>query len=97
MPYRSLLVVQLLPGTRDAAVAAYHRRRVLEECKEAIPEYLAGRVCLSETDPDRICIEVDWSAAKGWHDWMAHPVRAAQAADIGKFVQNIILSDVYEV
>lgn len=97
MPCRSLLIVQLLPGTRDGAVAAYHERRVLEECREAIPEFVAGRVCLSETDRDRICIEVDWTSVKGWHDWMAHPVRAAQAADIGKFVQSILLSDVYEV
>ena len=97
MAYRSLLIVQLLPGTRDAAVAAYHERRVLEECREAIPEYVAGRVCLSETDPDRICIEVDWSDASGWHAWMAHPVRAAQAADIGRFVQGILVSDVYKV
>lgn len=97
MPYRSLLVVQLVPGTRDEAVAAYHERRVLEECKDAIAEFIRGRVCLSETDPDRICIEVDWTSSQGWHDWMDHPVRAAQAKDIGRFVQSIILSDVYEI
>ena len=97
MACRSLLVVQLHPGTRDAAVAAYTERRILEECQEAIPTFLAGRVYLSETDPDRICIEVDWASKQGWHDWMAHPVRAAQAADIAHYVQNIILSDVYEL
>ncbi len=97
MPYRSLLVVQLVLGTRDEAVAAYHERRVLDECKDAIAEFIGGRVCLSETDPDRICIEVDWASAQGWHDWMDHPVRAAQAKDIGRFVQSIILSDVYEI
>lgn len=95
MPCRSLLIVRLLPGTRAEAVAAYHQRRVLEECAEAIPQYIAGQVCLSDNDPDLICIEVDWSDPQGWHDWMVHPVRAAQAGDIGRFVAGIVHSGVY--
>lgn len=95
MPCRSLLIVQLKTGTRDEAVSAYHTRRVLEECAEAIPQFIAGRVCLSENDPDLICVEVDWSDPQGWHDWMAHPVRAAQTDDIGRFVAAVIHSGVY--
>ena len=97
MVCRSLLIIQTKPGSRDKAVEAYHARGVLEECAEAIPEFVKGRVCLSETDPDRVIIEVDWSNVKGWHDWMDHPVRAAQAEDIGKFVESMTLSDVYTV
>ena len=95
MVCRSLLIVQLKPGTRVKAVEAYHARGILEECAEAIPEFVEGRVCLSETDADRIIIEVDWSDPKGWQDWMSHPVRAAQSEDIGVYIESVVLSEVY--
>jgi len=97
MAYRSLLILQVHPGTRAEAVKAYHDRRILEECQESIPEFIAGRVGLSDLDGDRICIEVEWSDSKGWRDWMAHPVRLAQGEDFGPYVKDLVHVDIYEI
>lgn len=97
MTYRSLLIIQCVTGTGAEAVEAYDARNVLAECAEAIPEYLRGRVWQSRTDPDRLFVEVDWSAEKGWHDWMDSPVRAAQMTDLGRYVVGLIHSDLYSL
>lgn len=95
MPYRSLLVVRVHPGQGAEAAAAFVARGVLSECAEAIPQFITGELRRSTQDPDRLCVIADWSDPIGWHDWTAHPKRAAQLADIGPFIAEIEYGDIY--
>lgn len=95
MSYRSLLVVRVPSGQGAAAAAAFLSRGVLSECATAIPQFITGELRRSQGDPDRLCVIADWSDPQGWHDWTAHPLRAAQMADIGHFVAEIEHSDIY--
>lgn len=95
MSYRSLLVFRVHPGQGAEAAAAFLAHGVLTECAAAIPQFVTGEMRRSANDPDRLCVIADWSDPQGWHDWMAHPVRAAQLAALGHFVAEIEHSDVY--
>jgi heme-degrading monooxygenase HmoA len=95
MTCRSLLIIEVEPGKRDEAIAAFIARGILSECGETISTYVDGRVWASETSPDRINVECDWSVAQGWYDWMESPVRAAQMKDIGHYVGSVVYSDVF--
>jgi len=95
LTYRSLLIVRVLAGQRAAAADAFLTRGVLRECSEVIPQFIAGELRQSITDPDCLCVIADWSDPQGWHDWSAHPLRTAQMADLGAFVVAVEHSDIY--
>ena len=95
MSYRSLLVVRVQPGQGAKAAAAFLARGVLSECASTIPHFISGELRRSGSDPDRLCVITDWSDPQGWRDWITHPVRAAQLADLGHLVAEIEHSDIY--
>lgn len=95
MPFRSILVVKIKPGQAAEAAKAFTARGILSECAEVIPQYIRGELRHSTTDPDRLCVIADWSDPQGWHDWTAHPARAAQMADLGHFLVEVVHSDIY--
>lgn len=95
MSYRSLLVIRVQTGQGANAAAAFLARGVLTECASVIPQFITGKIRRSVSDPDRFCVIADWSDPQGWHDWTAHPMRAAQMAELGHFVANIEHSDIY--
>jgi len=97
MPYRSLLVVKVHPGQGAKAAVAFDARGVLRECRDAIPAFIDGELRVSRSDPDRLCVIADWRDPQGWHDWTAHPARAAQMADIGHFIAEVEHSDIYDL
>ena len=84
--HRSLLTFRTHPGMREQAVRTVVRRRVLEECAEAIPGFLGGELALSPEDPDVICVTALWACEASYLQWLASPVRAAQGPDLAPFL-----------
>jgi heme-degrading monooxygenase HmoA len=92
MSYRAWLSVRALPGRRDELVTAFVTRRVIEECREAIPGFIHGELLLSEDDPDAVCVTVEWQDRQDFQAWQASPVRAAQGAELAHLVQALPVS-----
>ena len=93
--FQSVLVVRVHPGTGAQAMRLFQDRGVLSECAEAIPSFVEGELRASVDDPDRICVLARWRDAEGYHAWGAHPLRAAQLADIGHIIAEIELAEIF--
>lgn len=97
MTVRSLLSFRVHPGQREAAVQVYVSTRVLEECAEAIPGFLSGELVLSHDDPDAMCVVALWDCAASYRQWLASPVRAAQAPDFAPFLVQTPTSAIFDL
>ncbi len=65
----SQLSIKVRPGQRAEGIAAFKKRRVLEECAGAIPGFLNGRLLLSIEDPDAFVVEAEWASLDAIKDW----------------------------
>lgn len=82
----SNMQIELRPGLRDAAVEAFKQRKVFEECCEAIPGFLAARLLEVQDQPGSLSVMAEWTDRAAFEEWMQHPARAAQEADLGHFL-----------
>lgn len=97
MRVQSLLSFRVHPGQRDAAAQAFVRRRVLEECAEAIPGFLGGELLLSRDDPELICVSASWDCEASYQRWLESPVRAAQEPDLATFLAQAPSSALFDM
>lgn len=97
MKVRSLLSLRVHSGQREAAARSFARRRVLEECAEAIPGFLGGELMLSQDDPDLMCVSALWDCEASFQQWLASPVRAAQGPDLAIFLAQVPSSTLFRV
>lgn len=88
MTFRAWLSIRAKPGRRDELAAAFVARRVLEECRDAIPGYLQGELLLSEDDADALCVSVVWADRQSFLDWQVSPVRLALEPALMHLVQS---------
>lgn len=91
----SQMTMKLRPGQRDAAIAAFKARRVLEECAEAVPGFEHGELLMAEDCPDTVCVTAHWADAAAFQAWAAHPVRARQEADLIGFLAEAPVTRVF--
>lgn len=82
----SNLQITLRPGVKAAAIEAFKKRRVFEECAAAIPGFLSAKLLEVEGAPDAIAVIAEWTDATAFQAWVAHPVRAAQEADLADYL-----------
>ena len=82
----SNLQITLRPGVKAAAIEAFKKRRVFEECAAAIPGFLSAKLLEVEGAPDAIAVIAEWTDATAFRAWVAHPVRAAQEADLADYL-----------
>lgn len=75
---RSTLTAKSLAGQRENLLAAFLKRRVLQECQEAIPGFVSAEVLLSLNDPDELTISVLWRDQTAWQAWQDSEVRLQQ-------------------
>ncbi len=85
----SLMSITVKPGTRAAAIDAFFKRRVLEECREAIEGFISAQVLEDLTSPDRLSVLAEWENAAAFHEWVEHPLRMAQEADLSGFLADL--------
>lgn len=97
MSVRSLLTLRIQPGQRDSATQAYIRRRVLEECAQAIPGFLGGELLLKPDDPEHIWVSALWEDEASYLQWLKSPVRAAQGVDLGASIAQAPSSALFQV
>ena len=79
---RSTLTARSVPGQREQLLAAFLKRRVLQECHEAIPGFVSAEVLLSLTDADELQISVLWRDQTAWQAWQDSELRHRQAQDL---------------
>lgn len=96
MSFVSQMAVKIRPGRRAEAIAAFKERRVLEECADAVPGFLKGRLLLSTDCPDAFVVEAEWTNLSDIADWQNHPVRSAQANDLSGWLAGEPETQVYE-
>ncbi|GAA5235633.1 antibiotic biosynthesis monooxygenase family protein [Verticiella sediminum] len=92
-----MLSLRVHPGQREAAAQAFARRRVLEECAEAIPGFLGGELMLSQDDPDLMYVSALWDGEASYRQWLASPVRAAQGPHLAIFLAQAPSSTLLEM
>ena len=97
MNIRTTLAIRVHSGQREAAVAAFMQRKVLEECAETVPGYLHGEVLLAVEDPELINVVVQWTNLEAVQQWHDSPVREAQNVDLLRFVAEPPIAIAYEV
>ena len=97
MKFRTWLAGRALPGRRAELVQRFVERRVLEECRATIPGFLGGDLLVSDTDPDAICVTVEWASREDFLAWQSSPVRAAQLPDLAPLLQSMQTSEAYAV
>ena len=85
---RSFLHARALPGKRAELVQAFTGRRVLQECREAVPGCLGGELLLSASEPDALCVTVLWASPADHHAWLASPVRVAQGPALAAWLAS---------
>ena len=78
----SLMEIRTRPGQREAAVKAFLDRRVFEECAQAIPGFIEGRLLTSQGDLERMSVMAQWTDTESFTAWTKHPVRESQARDL---------------
>ena len=79
---RSTLTTKSMPGQREQLLAAFFKRRALQECQEAIPGLVSAEVLLSLTDADELQISVLWRDQTAWQAWQDSELRHRQAQDL---------------
>lgn len=80
--------IRVRPHLRTEAMDAFVRRRVFEECADAIPGFRRARLLAAQGDPDVIAVIAEWTDAAAFDDWMKHPARARQEADLARFLDE---------
>lgn len=96
MTFISDMRITLRPGVRKEAINAFKKRRVFEECSEVIPGFLRARLLESQDAPDAISVIVEWADEADFAAWIAHPVRAAQEADLARYLAAPPETKLYE-
>ncbi len=79
---RSTLTAKSIPRQREQLLAAFYKRRVLQDCHEAIPGFVNAEVLLSLTDEDELQISVLWRDQNAWQAWQDSGLRLQQAQDL---------------
>lgn len=97
MTLRSHLNIRVRPGERAAAVAAFRKFRIFEECAEEIHGFIRAEILLSQDDPDRMCVVTYWQDAAASDRWRASPVREAQSRKLGGFSTEIPTTELFEI
>lgn len=96
MTFITDMQIRVRPGVRDEAASAFRKRRVFEECSEAIPGFLRARLLESRGAPDAMSVIVEWTDEAAYEAWIAHPVRAAQEADLAQYLAAPPRTELYE-
>ncbi len=92
---RSTLTAKSLPGQREKLIAAFFRRRVLQECQEAIPGFVSAEVLLSLSDEDELQVSVLWRDQSAWQAWQDSAVRLQQARDLAPWLASAPVGQLY--
>ena len=92
---RSTLTAKSMPGQREQLLAAFFKRRVLQECQEAIPGFVSAEVLLSLTDADELQISVLWRDLTAWQDWQNSEVRLQQAQDLAPWLSGVPIGQLF--
>lgn len=92
---RSTLTAKSMPGQREQLLAAFFKRRVLQECQEAIPGFVSAEVLLSLTDADELQISVLWRDQTAWQAWQDSEVRRLQAQDLAPLLACAPVGQLY--
>ena len=92
---RSTLTAKSMPGQREQLLAAFFKRRVLQECQEAIPGFVSAEVLLSLTDADELQISVLWRDQTAWQAWQDSAVRLLQAQDLAPLLACAPVGQLY--
>lgn len=82
----SNMQITVKPGMRAEAIEAFLKRRVFDECAEAIPGFLGAQLLEAQAAPDALAVIAEWRSEADFQDWVAHPVRARQEADLAHFL-----------
>lgn len=96
MTFISDMRIKVRPGVRDEAINAFRKRRVFEECSEAIPGFLRARLLESCGAPDAMSVIVEWTDEAAYEAWIAHPVRAAQEVDLAQYLAAAPQTELYD-
>ena len=86
MTFLSNMQIKLREGTHAEAVKAFINRKVFAECAEAIPGFLWAHLLEVEGAPDTLSVLCGWTDKVSYDDWLAHPVRNSQEADLAHFL-----------
>lgn len=97
MRVKSLLSLRVHPGQRESAAQAFVRRRVLEECAEAIPGFFGGALMLPHDDPDLMCVSGLWDSEASYRQWLASPLRAAQGPALAGFLAQVPFTALFDI
>lgn len=86
MSIMSNMQIKLRDGVRAEAIQAFIKREIFSECAEAIPGFLWAQLLEVEGTPDQISVICAWTDQTAFEDWVAHPVRSRQEADLAHFL-----------
>ena len=96
MTFISDMQIRVRPGVRNEAISAFRTRRVFEECSEVIPGFLRARLLEAQGAFDAMSVIAEWTDKAAYEAWIAHPVRAAQEADLAQFLAAAPETELYE-
>jgi len=96
MPILSQMSIVVKPGMRAAAIKAFTKRRVLEECADSIPGFVCAQLLVPLDARDAICVMAQWQDVSDFEAWTRHPVRDAQEADLAHFLAEPPVTTLFE-
>ena len=95
MTILSNMQIKLREGVRAEAVEAFINRNVFAECADAIPGFLWAHLLEVDGAPDNLSVLCGWTDQSALEDWMAHPVRIRQEADLAQFLAEAPQTQLY--
>jgi len=95
MTILSNMQIKLREGVGAQAVEAFINRNVFAECAEAIPGFRWAHLLEVDGAPDNLAVICGWTDQSAFEDWMAHPVRSRQEADLAQFLVEAPQTQLY--
>lgn len=96
MAFWSMLTTKVPADKVDSSIAAFIKRRCIEESAETVPGFRHGQLLQSTDDPGVLCVLCTWDNKASYQQWLDSPLRAKQWPDLDGIFTGEIQSSMFE-
>ncbi|NJN05563.1 MAG: antibiotic biosynthesis monooxygenase [Rhodobacteraceae bacterium] len=96
MTFWSMLTTKVAADKADSSIAAFVKRRCIEESAETIPGFRHGELLQSTDDPGVLCVLCAWDDKSSYQQWLDSPLRAKQFPDLQSIMTGDLQSGMFE-
>lgn len=96
MTFWSMLTTKVAAERADTSIAAFVKRRCIEESAESIPGFRHGQLLQSTDDPGVLCVLCSWDDQASYQQWLDSPLRAKQFPDLQRVLSGDLKTGEFE-